>query len=60
LAEERSEDVGEIASAEEGYDVPESRWDVGAAERFDLTIVGKSKSEQVGPLSQRFLSDDEW
>ena len=52
LAEERSEDGGEIPSAEEGYEVPESRWDVGGAERFDLIILGERKSEQVGPLSR--------
>jgi len=40
--DERSEDEGEIAGAEEGYEVPESCWIVGGAERLDLIIVGVS------------------
>ena len=29
-------------------------------ERFDLIIVGESKSGKVGPLSRILLSGDEW
>ena len=33
---------------------------VGGGERFGLIIVGESKSAQVGPLSRRFMSADQW
>jgi len=57
---ECSEDEGETASAEEGYEVPESRRDVGGRGEVVWIIVDGSKSEQVGPLSRIFLSTGEW
>ena len=54
-----SEDEGDTAGVEEVYGVPELL-ERQSGERFDLIIVGESKSEQVGPLSRRFLSAGEW